>query len=88
MLAIVVADDEDGASKKSKDARSKKKKSKYDVDHGDAFEDSDDGDQEDREVDYMSDESSGMAINAIFTFPCTFWVKSNNRFAHGFSEDI
>ena len=72
MLAILVADDEDGASKKSKDARSKKKKSKYDVDHGDAFEDSDDGDQEDREVDYMSDESSGMAINDL---PCIFRVK-------------
>ena len=69
MLAILVADDEDGASKKSKDARSKKKKSKYDVDHGDAFEDSDDGDQEDREVDYMSDESSGMATPMQFYLP-------------------
>ena len=64
MLPILDADDEDGgASKKSKDARSKKKKSKYDVDHGDAFEDSDDGDDEHREVDYMSDESSGMALS-------------------------
>ena len=45
-----------GKKKKSKDTKRKKKKNKTDVDE--AFEDSDDGDDEGREVDYMSDESS------------------------------
>jgi len=50
--------DSDGDSKKkrSKDTKKKAKKKKHDVDE--AFEDSDDGDDEGREVDYMSDESS------------------------------
>jgi len=49
--------DSDGDKKKrSKDTKKKKKKKKTDVDE--AFEDSDDGDDEGREVDYMSDESS------------------------------
>jgi len=50
------SDDEGGNKKKSKDTKKKKKKNKTDVDE--AFEDSDDGDDEGREVDYMSDESS------------------------------
>merc|ERR1712098_887558 len=48
--------DDEGAKKKSKGTKKKKKKNKTDVDE--AFEDSDDGDDEGREVDYMSDESS------------------------------
>jgi len=61
------SDGEDGGSKKKKkrkeegkkgkDSRQKKKKSKYDVEN-EAFEDSDDGDGECREVDYITDESS------------------------------
>jgi len=43
-------------SKRSKDTKKKSKKKSNDVDE--AFEDSDDGDDEGREVDYMSDESS------------------------------
>ena len=61
-------EEEDGGSKKKKgkgkedtkggkDSRKKKKKSKYDVEN-EAFEDSDDGDDEHREVDYITDESS------------------------------
>lgn len=46
------SDDEDSSKKKSK-----KKKSKNEADD-EAFEDSDDGEDEGREVDYMSDESS------------------------------
>jgi len=50
--------DSDGGkkNKRSKDTKKKKKKKNTDVDE--AFEDSDDGDDEGREVDYMSDESS------------------------------
>ncbi|QQP56170.1 Beta 1_3galactosyltransferaselike [Caligus rogercresseyi] len=54
------SDDEgkNNSKKKGKDAKNKKKKrSKEDV-QNEAFEDSDDGDDECREVDYMSDESS------------------------------
>ena len=47
------SDDDDMAKKKS----NKKKRSKEDVEN-EAFEDSDDGEGEGREVDYMSDESS------------------------------
>ena len=54
--------DDDGGRKKGKgkDSRQKKKKSKEDVEDemDDKFEDSDDGDGEDREVDYITDESS------------------------------
>ena len=50
-------DDEGDPKKKGKDSKKKKKKTKHDVDN-EAFEDSDDGDDECREVDYMSDESS------------------------------
>lgn len=56
-------DDDDGKKKKGKDAKMKKKKSKHDVDN-EAFEDSDDGDDECREVDYMSDESSDSETEA------------------------
>ncbi|XP_040575631.1 general transcription factor IIF subunit 1 [Lepeophtheirus salmonis] len=49
--------DDEGKKKKGKDSRTKKKRSKEDV-QNEAFEDSDDGDDECREVDYMSDESS------------------------------
>ncbi len=56
--------DDDNSDKKKKDdsddkngGKKKKKKSKEDVDN-EAFEDSDDGEGEGREVDYMSDESS------------------------------
>lgn len=55
------SDDEDGTNKnsRSKDSKKKnKKKSKHDVNDDEAFEDSDDGDEEGLEVDYMSDESS------------------------------
>jgi len=54
--------DDDGKKKKGKgkDSKQKKKKSKEDVEdeNDDKFEDSDDGDGEDREVDYITDESS------------------------------
>lgn len=50
------SDDEGGAKKKGGKG-GKKKKSKEDV-NDEAFEDSDDGEGEGREVDYMSDESS------------------------------
>lgn len=50
------SEDEDGNKKRSKDTKKKGKKKK-DSDN-EAFEDSDDGDDEGREVDYMSDESS------------------------------
>ena len=49
-------DSDSGKKKRTKDTKKKKKKSKTDVDE--ALEDSDDGDDEGREVDYMSDESS------------------------------
>jgi len=50
------SDDEDGNKKKK--GKDTKKKSKKKKDGDEAFEDSDDGDDEGREVDYMSDESS------------------------------
>merc|ERR1712029_1095705 len=49
--------DKDKDDKGGKDSRKKKKKSKYDVEN-EAFEDSDDGDDEHRELDYITDESS------------------------------
>merc|ERR1712110_823279 len=51
-----MGDSDSGKKKRTKDTKKKKKKSKTDVDE--ALEDSDDGDDEGREVDYMSDESS------------------------------
>lgn len=50
------SDEDNKKGKRGKDTKKKKKKKKTDVDE--AFEDSDDGDDEGREVDYMSDESS------------------------------
>jgi len=50
------SDSDSGKKKRGKDTKKKKKKNKTDVDE--AMEDSDDGDDEGREVDYMSDESS------------------------------
>merc|ERR1712079_411596 len=49
--------DSDDESDKKKNKGKKKKKSPDEVDN-EAFEDSDDGEGEGREVDYMSDESS------------------------------
>lgn len=51
------SDDEGGKKKRGKDSKKKSKKKKG-SDDDEAFEDSDDGDDEGREVDYMSDESS------------------------------
>jgi len=48
-------DEKEDKKKRSKDTKKKTKKKK---DDNEAFEDSDDGDDEGREVDYMSDESS------------------------------
>jgi hypothetical protein len=65
-----VAKDEDEAKAVSKKVNRKKKKKKRDaVNGGEAGEDTDEGDMESREVDYMSDSSSNSELEFLVSDP-------------------